>query len=155
MSETSGARLTGGCQCGAVRYLVDDGAPRGVLCHCRMCQKAGGGPFMAFAAAPADRVVFTRGAASTFRSSDGVERGFCQACGTPLTFRRVGADALGVTLGSLDEPGALAPAFQLALESRVGWLAPALALPGTPMEDWLARRGVTRIESRQHPDYDT
>lgn len=154
MSQTGTARLTGGCQCGAVRYALEDGAQRAVLCHCRMCQKASGGPFMAFASAKADSVVFTRGAVSTFRSSDAVERGFCPACGTPLTFRRVGADTLGVTLGSLDEPGALAPTFQVAVESQVGWLAPALALPGTPIEDWLARRGAARPESRQHPDHD-
>ena len=110
---------------------------------------------MAFASPKADSVEFTRGAVSTFRSSEAVERGFCPACGTPLTFRRVGADTLGLTLGSLDEPGAVSPVFQLGVESRVGWVASALALPGTAIEDWLSSRGVSSPESRQHPDHET
>ena len=43
--------LKGGCQCGAVRYRLD-ATPGGNICHCRMCQKAGGGPFMAFGGVP-------------------------------------------------------------------------------------------------------
>jgi hypothetical protein len=39
--------LTGGCQCGAVRYALT-AMPEGAhFCHCRMCQKAVGGPFAA------------------------------------------------------------------------------------------------------------
>ena len=38
----------GGCLCGAVRYEINmDGARTG-NCHCRDCQKNGGGPFMTF-----------------------------------------------------------------------------------------------------------
>jgi hypothetical protein len=34
--------LTGGCQCGAVRYEITGGLGRASICHCRMCQKAFG-----------------------------------------------------------------------------------------------------------------
>ena len=36
--------MTGGCQCGAVRYALN-AQPEGSFCHCRMCQRASGGPF--------------------------------------------------------------------------------------------------------------
>ena len=39
----SGSAITGGCQCGAVRFRAA-GLGRASLCHCRMCQKALGGP---------------------------------------------------------------------------------------------------------------
>jgi hypothetical protein len=44
MSET----LTGGCQCGAVRFAVETPLNRASICHCRMCQKATGSFFGAF-----------------------------------------------------------------------------------------------------------
>ena len=33
-------RLTGGCQAGAVRYVLNEQPPGPHICHCRMCQKA-------------------------------------------------------------------------------------------------------------------
>ena len=105
---TAGAvGLTGGCQCGALRYRLD-AEPSGSICHCRMCQKASGGPFMAFGGVPNSSFVVIRGVLSTFRSSDIAERGFCAACGTPLTYRLVGGRSVGVTLGSLDAPNRVA-----------------------------------------------
>ena len=43
-------RLTGGCQCGAVRYALHEEPTSPHICHCRMCQKAFGSFF-----APLDR----------------------------------------------------------------------------------------------------
>ena len=38
-------RLTGGCQCGAVRYCLHEPPADPHICHCRMCQKAFGSFF--------------------------------------------------------------------------------------------------------------
>ena len=38
-------RLTGGCQCGAVRYALLEPPSNPHICHCRMCQKAFGSFF--------------------------------------------------------------------------------------------------------------
>ena len=77
---------TGGCQCGAVRYAIRLPIAECNLCHCRMCQKASGGPFMVFVAVPSDTVTFTRGSPPLFASSSFAKRGFCRDCGTPLTY---------------------------------------------------------------------
>jgi hypothetical protein len=146
--------LTGGCQCGAVRYRLD-AAPGASICHCRMCQKASGGPFMAFGGVPNSSFVVTRGALSTFRSSDIAERGFCAACGTPLTYRLVGGRRVGVTLGSLDAPNGVAPEEQLGADSRISWLAAVLVAPETSLSDWLKSKQITSVGSRQHPDHET
>jgi hypothetical protein len=146
--------LTGGCQCGAVRYRLE-ATPGGNLCHCRMCQKASSGPFMAFGGVPSSSFVIARGSLSLFRSSDIAERGFCAACGTPLTYRVLGGQRVGVTLGSLDDPNAVAPEEQFGAESRVSWLADALAAPETSLSDWLRSKQIASVGNRQHPDHET
>jgi len=146
------AGLAGGCQCGAVRYRLMSEPTGANVCHCRMCQKASGGPFMAFGGVRMSEFVVTRGAISTFASSDIAERGFCAQCGTPLTYRGFGADRISVTLGSLDDPNAAEPAVQLGVESRVRWLERSLSAAETPTEQWLARKKIAAVQNHQHPD---
>jgi hypothetical protein len=146
--------LTGGCQCGAVRYRINV-APSGNICHCRMCQKASGGAFMAFGGVPTETFVVTLGALAIFQSSEIAERGFCAACGTPLTYRVLGGQFVGVTLGSLDDPNAVVPTEQFGAESRVSWIAAALVAPETSLSDWLKRKHIASVGNRQHPDRET
>ena len=74
--------ITGGCQCGAVRFRAES-LGEASICHCRMCQKATGGLFGPYATVKAAELVWTRGERARFQSSNKVWRGFCQACGTP------------------------------------------------------------------------
>ena len=37
--------LTGGCQCGAVRYAISAAPLRLIACHCRECQKQSASAF--------------------------------------------------------------------------------------------------------------
>jgi hypothetical protein len=154
MTIDAAAGLAGGCQCGAVRYRLM-AEPTGVnVCHCRMCQKAGGAPFMTFGGVRTSDFVVTRGAISTFRSSDIAERGFCAQCGTPLTYQGLGSKHVSVTLGSLDDPNAAEPTMQLGVESRVRWLGRSLSAPETRTEQWLARKKIADVHNRQHPDHE-
>jgi hypothetical protein len=146
--------LTGGCQCGAVRYRVAAIREGANLCHCRMCQKASGGPFMAFAPVALADFMITRGAIATFRSSEIADRGFCPACGTPLTYQGVGKDYLSVTIGSLDTPAVVAPTEQLAAEAAVPWLWVALGADNVPLEGWRKEAEIDDVGSRQHPDHE-
>ena len=144
----------GGCQCGAVRYVLT-APPSGVnICHCRMCQKAGGAPFMAFAGAPLSALVWTRGAPKIFVSSAIAERGFCAECGTPLTYRPYAHDRIAVTIASLDDPASVAPKRQFGVESKLPWIEAALTLPGTKTDEW-QKLDEAALASRQHPDHET
>lgn len=144
-------RLTGGCQCGAVRYRLE-ALPTGAnVCHCRMCQKAGGGPFMAFAGVRLDELAWTRGGLKTFASSTIAERGFCGECGTPLTYRILGRDRISVTVGSLDRPAAVTPEMQYGVDSKLPWID---SIPSLPRRDIAAFLGADAVVSRQHPDQD-
>jgi hypothetical protein len=107
MEDDSASRLTGGCQCGAVRYALTAQPSDSSVCHCRMCQKAVGGPFAALAAVSRANLTWTSGQPARFASSSLATRGFCAACGTPLTYEGVNAEKIDVTICSLDNP--LAP----------------------------------------------
>ncbi len=141
--------IAGGCQCGAVRYALH-ASPQAEICHCRMCQKAVGGPFAALAAVAREDLEWTRGAPALFHSSSVATRGFCAACGTPLTYQSLDGTNIDVTIGSLDTPEAAPPTVQYGIEGRLSWFAILASLPGVPTEEKYAG-----LVSRQHPDHDT
>ena len=152
---TEAIRITGGCQCGAVRYALHEAPTNPHICHCRMCQKAFGSYFAPLAGVSREAFEVTRGSIATFRSSDFAERGFCAACGTPLTFRYLSSKRIAISLGSLDQPEKIKPAMQLGIEARVSWFAELPALPGETTEADDPRAGEILRSSHQHPDHDT
>jgi hypothetical protein len=149
-SKDRATEWSGGCQCGVVRYQLLRPPEYASICHCRMCQKASGQPFMAFARLEHKDLRWTRGNPSTFRSSNIVERGFCSACGTPLTYRRIESGNVSVTIGSLDDPEAARPVQQFGIESKVSWTVDLNALPAKRTEDWMRESGIPHISSRQY-----
>lgn len=155
MAEDRRAVMTGGCQCGAVRYAVFATPADPHICHCRMCQKAFGSFFAPLATVKTEDLAWTRGAPGLFASSAGVERGFCAACGTPLTFQYTGTDRISVSIGSLDSPADMAPVRQYGIEARAPWFDGLAALPALRTDEDDAPVPFERLKSRQHPDHDT
>ena len=43
---------TGGCLCGSIRYRASDAPHWASYCHCGMCRKVSGAPFMGFVEFP-------------------------------------------------------------------------------------------------------
>ena len=156
MSDKRQPVHTGGCQCGAVRYALYAEPSDPHICHCRMCQKAFGSFFAPLTGVPQEDFALTRGALSIFRSSDLAERGFCSACGTPLTFHYVDKPRIAVSIGSLDHPERVPPRMQYGVEGRMPWF-PEVDLPSVTTEADMAgdRYAAIRNSSRQHPDHDT
>jgi hypothetical protein len=114
---------TGGCQCGAVRYAFYAPLENTHVCHCRMCQRATGGVFAALAGGSPDNFEWTRGKPKFFASSNLAQRAFCEACGTPLSFRYDTAGArMYTTIGSLDRPEDAPIVNQFGVESRLPWV---------------------------------
>jgi hypothetical protein len=140
------AVMTGGCQCGAVRYALY-AMPESSVCHCRMCQKAVGGLFAALSKVKIGDFAWTQGTPGAFRSSSLGERHFCSACGTPLTFHYIDGEAIEVTLGSLDEPVRVPIVRNFCVESRIPWID--RLMPGAMPEARPSRTGLT---SFQGPD---
>jgi hypothetical protein len=146
---------TGGCQCGAIRYALYAPPEGSHVCHCRMCQKAVGGPFAALAPVRLADFAWTRGTPGSFLSSPLAARDFCAACGTPLTFRYLDREWVDVTIGSLDRPAEVPPGQHFGIESRVPWIDTLSALPETTTQADIPPERLARIISYQHPDHDT
>lgn len=151
-------RLTGGCQCGAIRYALNAMPTKPCIFHCRMCPKQFGNVFGAFAGVAYADFELTRGTLASFQSSDIAERLFCAKCGTPLAYGYADKSRISVSIGSLDEPERCKPLAQYGVEGRLSWLAEALATPATVTgagDTQADMRAAERIHPRQHPDHDT
>lgn len=116
--------VTGGCQCGAIRYAATLANANAYFCHCRMCQKATGGVAAALLDVRRDAVTWTTREPDRFTSSPIAKRGYCASCGTPLTFEfDEGSENLDLTVGSLDEPSRVRLTSHFGIESWVpGWI---------------------------------
>jgi len=127
------ASLAGGCACGAVRYEASGAAESLCFCHCASCRRAAGASPVAWGTFARERFRIVRGSLALRRSSALVERGFCAACGTALTYSHAARPSeLDVTLASLDEPVALRPLCHIWVSDRVAWAPLADGLPQFP-----------------------
>jgi len=113
-----GETMTGGCQCGRVRYAVEVEDFDACACHCRMCQRATGNVFVALKTVPQGRLRWTGAAPDEFTSSPFARRGFCRECGTPLTFAYTDSETIDLTVASFDDPGRFVPTSNFGIESR-------------------------------------
>lgn len=115
--------MTGGCQCGRVRYSAAIAGDDAYWCHCRMCQKATGGIAAAFVQVPTANVEWQT-EPDWYASSPVARRPFCSACGTPLGFSWVeGGEQMDLTVGSFDDPSRFKPVAHAGSESmHEAWL---------------------------------
>jgi hypothetical protein len=111
---------TGGCQCGAVRFTAKGRRGPASICYCRMCQRASGAPFMAFVRFRVTQIKWSN-PPTVFSSSNIVERGFCSACGTPLSYRHINGEHMSLTLHSLDQPHQIQPEMRFSSEAEPAW----------------------------------
>jgi hypothetical protein len=134
----SGIELTGGCLCGRVRYRAE-GPPGVHWCHCGMCRRATGGAAAVLAWVAAAGLRWTGEAEpAQRRSSPLARRGFCPACGTPMTLvYNEGSEAGKVALyaGTLDEPERWPPRHHYGVEGRLPWMDAGKGLPERETEE--------------------
>lgn len=123
--------MTGGCHCGAIRYEAHGDVKHHVLCHCTDCRRSAGAPMVGWAAYGEDAVKITKGAPTTYKSSEHGRRQFCGACGTGLFY--INAQALpgivDIQSGTFDDPAALPAQIHIQTADRVAWMEDAHTLP--------------------------
>ena len=126
--------LTGGCNCGAVRYEVTEPLVSAVYCHCERCQRRTGAAASATARATPGSFRITSGEESLRRwaPEDGAEKWFCGDCGSPI-FSRSDGDAIGIRMGTFDgDPGIRPSARQFVAYAALWEPIPDDGLPRHP-----------------------
>ena len=145
--EGSFPPLTGGCLCGAVRYQATPDHRDGDCCHCRMCQLGFGNTRAAFFSLRKTEVSWLKQPPTYRVSSKIARRGFCATCGSPLSFEYLDSARMDLTVGSLDEPGALKPVSHFAAESCVAAWHAADGLPDERIDDGYGDGAVPGIDT--------
>ena len=117
--------LRGTCLCGSVRYSSDAQPKMTAICHCRHCQKAGGGGYSAIVAVQTDSIMLEgvpRSYATVGTSGQPVTRRFCSDCGSPLFTEAAAFAGLSfIKGGSLDDPSWLEPTLHIWCDSAQPW----------------------------------
>ena len=151
--------MSGGCQCGAVRFRVERFTDNAHICHCRMCQKAVGNFFAAAGrrsergrrldARRAARFLQLRACRARLSAATAARRSSTTTSNGPR---------ITLTIGSLDHPEMFKPKSQDGIEGRMPWFdeLPAVAdLGETEAGDSAEWAAAIKASSRQHPDHDT
>ncbi len=128
--DTKPEKVTGSCLCGEVRFEVSGSSFWRAGCCCTSCTKAAGAPAMVWTGFKRDQFKLLNGKPKLYESSPGVLRGFCERCGTTLTYERQPAkgaevnarpDELYVSSISLDDPAAYPPDEYVWYGERAAW----------------------------------
>ena len=117
--------LKGQCLCGAVRYEVDRFGPRLAYCHCSMCRKFHGAPFVTLGEVDKSSFRWTKGeeALQSYVAENGTVRKFCRHCGSSMTFSspNVQRDVIEISLGTLDSDLEVRPDAHIFVGSKANW----------------------------------
>ena len=117
--------LTGGCNCGGVRFEVEETALLGAgSCHCTRCQRRTGTAAAITAATEPGSVRVTQGEEliRSWKPDDGFPKLFCGECGSALFSRPPDSpDPRGVRLGTLDGDPGIRPTYHQYVDYAAPW----------------------------------
>jgi len=107
----------GSCLCGAVHFKAHNAQKSMGACHCNMCRKWGGGPYMSVRCE--SEVSFDgKDSISEFSSSAWADRGFCKTCGTHLYFRLKENGHYFIPAGAFDDQDQFTFDRQVYIDSK-------------------------------------
>src|ERR671934_844314 len=122
--EAEAARrvLVGKCQCGAVRYRVEDAFVYASNCHCSNCRAATGSAFKPFAGIEREKLEISDGRDALLVVGDErLNDTRCKACGSLLFSVVRDGEYVHVALGSLVDAPSMRPTKHIFVGSKAPW----------------------------------
>jgi len=107
----------GKCLCGAVQVTAKEAGNKVGACHCGMCRRWGGAPYMELTCGT-DVSFEGEENVSVYDSSAWAERGFCSKCGTHLFYRLKGTGEYMVQVGLFDDDDDLVLDHQVFIDEK-------------------------------------
>jgi hypothetical protein len=112
----------GRCLCGKVSFTVEPENSEVGACHCSMCRRWSGGPFMVVDCKSTLRI--DDGAPlGLYQSSDWAERGFCRECGSTLFYRLKDNGQAYVSVESIDGLEDVSLTGEVFIDEKPGYYA--------------------------------
>jgi hypothetical protein len=123
------AKYEGGCECGSVRYRMNDEPIFVNCCHCRQCQKISGSAFAINGMIEHQRLELLEGEDALGTEGGGGAR--CKKCRTLLwgEHPRFGDAIKFVRIGTLDESEHIKPDAHFFVRSKHPWVTIPEDLP--------------------------
>lgn len=124
MSVSPENPLTGGCNCGAVRFEVRAPFAAAGYCHCTRCQRRTGTAASPAGTVASEAVAIVQGAehVRAWEPEGGWPKLFCELCGSHLFAGHPGeGDGVGVRFGALDGDPGIRPQFHQWVASAPAW----------------------------------
>lgn len=126
-------KITGGCLCKSVRYIVTAAPVLTRVCWCRLCQYLGAGSATVNVGFPTSAMTIEgelRDYPSTADSGNRMHRRFCPTCGTQMFSEAESRPHLiFVRAGTLDDPEIARPAMTIWTSQAPSWACIDPALP--------------------------
>jgi hypothetical protein len=117
MTDNPTSKRRGHCLCGAVTITANQAADHVGACHCRMCRRWGGGPFLEIDCGT-DIEIGGADKVGVYASSEWAERGFCSECGTNLFYRLKESGQHMVCAGLFDDEDGLSFQSQVFIDAK-------------------------------------
>lgn len=119
--------------CGAITWEYEGAETWACFCHCDSCRRNCAAPVVAFIGVPLAGFQWTGTTPKVYSSSTGVQRHFCDACGTPMAFQADHyAGEIHLYASALEQPQEFAPEFHVHYAEKLEWLHMADDLPKYP-----------------------
>lgn len=113
---------SGGCLCGAVRYVAAEMPDHMHACHCSMCRRTSGSVSLSVVVPFAEMRIAGAEHVTTYPSSDWAARSFCARCGSGLWYRLTAPDAATadyfLSVGTLDDANGLTLSEEIHIDGK-------------------------------------
>lgn len=116
--------LTGGCNCGAVKFEVSEPLVYAYYCHCTRCQRrSGAGAAPGAIAAPGSFKVLTGDEElKAWNAGDGFDKWFCSVCGSHThASNPENPDIVSVRMGAFDADPGIRPTGRHFVNYAAAW----------------------------------